>query len=160
MTRFITVTLTPAEQLIAQTVGLMRQASVSRNGWANKHGRADGGEEADHILGAAGEMAAAKVLGRYWGGDVNTFKRADIGHSVQVKTRSRHDWDLIVRPDDDDGAFFILVTGSPTDLRVHGWMRGGEAKRDIWLKPYGGRPPAYFVPQAVLRPLRQREVVA
>ena len=151
---YIEVTLTAAEQLMAQTIGLLRQAASVRMGLSNKHGRAGGDEDTDHILGACGEIAAARVLGRYWGGDVNSFKRADIGRNVQVRTRSRHDWELLVRPDDDSEAIFILVTGAPPRLRVHGWMQGHDAKRADWLRDHGGRPPAFFVPQAALRPLK------
>jgi hypothetical protein len=97
----------------------------------------------------------ARVLSRYWGGDVNSFKRADIGQRVQIRMRSRHDWDLLVRPDDSDDMAYVLVTGTPTRMLVHGWCWGREAKQPEYLKPHGGRPPAYFVPQAALRPMHK-----
>lgn len=108
-----------------------------------------------HVMGAAGEIAVAKAMGLFWGGDVCTFKAPDIGNHIQVRTRSRHDWDLIVRPEDDDDAVFVLVTGSIADLHVRGWISGREAKKDRWLQQYGGRPCAYFVPQSALRGMHE-----
>lgn len=153
----IRVSLTPAELMLAATTGALRQAESMLHGRREARGA---GEHQDglykHVLGACGEIAVARVLGRYWGGDVCTFTRADIGTSVQVKMRSRHDWDLIVRPDDDDAKVFVLVTGMPTDICVHGWCYGRDAKRPEYLAPHGGRPEAYFVPQAALRAFRGR----
>lgn len=146
--------LTPAEMVIATTVAAMRHAEALHSHRADRHGlRADDDGLAKHMLGAAGEIAVARLLGRYWGGDVCTFKRADIGTSVQVRTRSRDDYDLIVRHDDADGDVFILVTGSLSRLTVRGWVYGHEAKRPEYLAPHGGRPEAYFVPQSALRPV-------
>ncbi|GAA3348560.1 hypothetical protein GCM10020358_67440 [Amorphoplanes nipponensis] len=106
-----------------------------------------------HIEGAAGEMAAAKALGRYWAMPVNTFKHGgDVGE-LQIRTRSRHHNELIVRPGDRDSDAFVLVTGRSPHFRIHGYITGGQAKRRYWLHGYGGRPPAYFVPQSALRPL-------
>ena len=98
-------------------------------------------------------MAAAKALGRYWTMPVNTFKDGgDVGE-LQIRTRPRHYNELIVRPGDRDTDTFILVTGRSPQFRVHGYITGGQAKRRCWLHDYGGRPPAYFVPQSALRPL-------
>ena len=106
-----------------------------------------------HIEGALGEMAVAKALSVYWGGTVCSFHSADIGEQLQVRTRSSHTYDLIVRDADDDDHIFLLVTGEAPTYHVRGWMRGRDAKRDEFLKEYGGRPPAYFVPQSELHTL-------
>lgn len=150
------VELSPIEVAMAAMVGGARRAESEHFKRKNKHGM---GPDADmlaiDILGAAGEMAVARVLGRYWGGDVSSFKRADLGHSVQVRTRSKPDYDLIIRHDDNPEDVYVLVTGTPTRLRVHGWIRGAEAKKDEWLKTHGDRPAAWFVPQDALRPLKK-----
>jgi hypothetical protein len=54
-------------------------------------------------------------------------------------------------------AVFVLVTGTPTRLTVHGWIRGAEAQRDEWRQTHGNRPAAWFVPQDALRPLKQAQ---
>jgi hypothetical protein len=149
------VVLTPAEMTSAALVGVMRQICAIRDGRADRHGF-DGsklGPWEIHIEGALGECAAAKLLKTYWGATINTFKSGgDVGR-MQVKTRSVDDYDLIVRNDDRDGDTFVLVTGRAPSYHVRGWILGRDAKQDRYLKRYGGRPPAWFVPQSDLRPI-------
>jgi hypothetical protein len=116
-----------------------------------------------HIEGACGELAAAKGLGVFWDGSINTFKRPDLP-GVQVRTRSRHEYELIVRDDDAPGARFLLVTGQCPRYCVRGWILGADARRDAWRQTHGDREPAYFVPHAALHPpatlYERREEVA
>ncbi len=148
------VTLSPYELSMAAQVGSRRQIEALTKGLPDKHGF--GGEDGwtVHIEGACGEMAVASALGRYWSGSVNTFKSGgDVG-TVQVRTRSRHDYDLIVRRDDRDNDIFILVTGLAPRFEVRGWIRGADARRSEWLRTHGNRPAAYFVPQTALMPIK------
>lgn len=151
------VALTPVEAAMAGAVGSIRHGMSVGDRRQDRHGLKpeDDGLQC-HILGAAGELAVAKMLGRYWGGDVNTFKRPDLGSNIQVRTRSRHDYDLLIRPDDNPDEIFIHITGSPTRLVIHGWIYGREGMLDEFVQTYGGRPAAWFVPKRVLRPLRPR----
>ncbi len=103
-----------------------------------------------HVEGAAAEMATAKVFGWYWSGSVNTFQDADIGKRVQVRWRSKPNYELIVRPRDKDEDFFILVRGQSPRYEIVGGILGRDAKRDEWLQTYGGRQPAHFVPDSAL----------
>jgi len=149
----VSITLTPTEARAAILTGAERQIDALTRGLADKHGA--GGEDSWtlHIEGAAGEMAAAKALDRYWQMPVGTFKAGgDVG-TLQVRTRSRHDYELIVREDDRDDDRFILVTGTLPRFQIHGWIFGRDAKRPQWLREHGGRAPAFFVPHAELRPL-------
>jgi hypothetical protein len=114
----------------------------------------DGDGWGAHIEGALGEQAVAKALNIYWDGSVNTWKAEDLA-GIQVRTRREHWHDLIVRPDDSDASAWVLVTGKEGDYIVRGWIAGGEAKRQEWLKDHGQRPKAYFVPQSALRPLAE-----
>ena len=148
-----TVTLTMHEINMAANVGLMRQLCALKAGKHDAHGF-DGDGWSEHIEGACGELAVAKILGRYWDGSVNTFKADDLP-GLQIRTRSRHDYDLIVRPGDDDQAVWVLVTGRCPEYRVRGWINGAEAKRAEWLRNYGGRPAAYFVPAEQLRGIEE-----
>lgn len=148
---YVRVHLEEYEVRLALYVASRRQEEAAGAGRSDRHGFAGDGL-AIHLLGTAGEMAAAKALNCYWGGAEGTFKRPDLG-GIQVRTRSRHDYDLIVRPGDADDEPFLLVTGTMPAFRVHGWLWGREAKQPQWLQTHGGREPAYFVPQAALRPL-------
>ena len=159
MTAPIEVILTPAELMMAATSGALRQAESMLSGRKEAHGAPDTDDALwKHVLGACGEIAIARVLSRYWGGDVNTFKKADIGKRVQIRMRSRHDRELLVRPDDDPNMAYVHVTGTPTQMLVHGWCWGWEAMTPEYLKPHGGRPEAYFVPTTVLRSLLREGV--
>jgi hypothetical protein len=148
-----TVTLTWHEAAMASHVGWMRQLAAIKAGKQDRHGY-DGEGWSEHIEGACGELAVAKILGRYWDGSVNTWKADDLP-GLQIRTRSRHDYDLIVRPGDDDQAAWVLVTGRCPEYRVRGWITGSDAKRAEWLRNYGGRPAAYFVPAEQLRGIEE-----
>ena len=104
-----------------------------------------------HFDGVKGEMVAAKSINHHWVPTVNTFSAPDIGSNIQVRTRSRDDYQLIVRNKDADDEIFILVRGKGVTYTVVGWVYGHEAKQEKYLKNHGGRPAAYFVPDSELR---------
>lgn len=104
-----------------------------------------------HVLGALGELAVCRYLGYVGELTVDTYKTAaDVGQ-YEVRTRSRPNYELIVRDDDPNDAVFILVLKDGPVFRIKGWIRGRDAKRAEWVQRYGGRPPAYFVPHASMR---------
>lgn len=107
----------------------------NENGWTND------------IEGAAGEMAAAKAIGVYWSGSVDTFKDLLDVSDFEIRTRTKHHYELFVRPADPDNRLYLLVTGRAPDFRVIGGLTGTDAKKADWLKNHGkGYKPAYFVP--------------
>lgn len=141
----------------AALVGVSRNVEALRMGCKNTLNQSIDGWSI-HALGASGECAFAKATGRYWSGGVNTFKsEADVGASIEVRTRSQHTYDLIVRDNDSDSSVYVLVTGGPKDFVVHGWMRGSDAKRAEFLANHGNHGAAYFVPKSALRPLSELE---
>jgi hypothetical protein len=117
----------------------------------------EGDGSAAHYWGVCGEMAYAKARNVYYAPTFEAFHSPDVD-GVGVRTRTEHWHELIIRPSDPDDLFFVLVTVealvAPAIFRVYdAGMLAAEAKtHKEWLKPYGGRPPAYFVPQARLRP--------
>lgn len=137
------------EAHVAAIAGVNRHMTSLYNARNDQHGARDSWDL--HVQGALGEMVVAKWLGVYWDAAVNTFKRPDLGARVQVRCRSRHDYELIVRRDDADQQLFVLVTGQPPTFFVRGFMLGVDAKRDEWLKDHGRREKAFFVPHAALR---------
>ena len=146
MRRLIEITLKDYELVQAATTGGLRNIGAIKRGYESNIA---GKEWQAHIEGACGELAVAKAMGRYWGGSINTFKHGgDIDSTGwEVRTRSDHNHDLIVRDTDPDGRVFILVTGRSPTFRVHGWIESGDAKREEWLQDHGGHGPAYFVPK-------------
>ena len=144
------VTLAWYEVVMASEIGRCRQLAAMKKSLEDKHGfSGDGWSE--HIEGACGEMAVAKFLGTYWDGSINTFKNPDLP-GIQVRTRSKDSYDLIVRPGDSDSDRFVLVTGRCPVYQIRGWILGLDAKKPEHLKEYGGRPQAYFVPASALAP--------
>ena len=152
-----TIKLTHYELAMASEVGRQRQLTSMQEGRQPAHGYTGTGWE-EHIEGACGEIAVAKALGIYWNGSINTFKNPDLGTNLQIRTRSQHNWDLIVRPTEPNNHHYILVTGTSSDpegFRIHGYITGSEAKQPQWLADHGSRPTAYFVPSTALHPLAQ-----
>jgi hypothetical protein len=151
------VTLTNRELTMAAECGIMRNIACMINGQEPANGfDVDKGDDAwnIHIEGACGEVAVAKLLGRFWSPTVNTFKAPDIGQTIQVRTRSRHHYDLYVRPKDNVDNAFVLVTGLAPRFAVHGYLMARDARRDEWVQTYGNRPPAWFVPKEKLLDIR------
>lgn len=152
----IEVTLTLNEIRLAFAVGTDRQLASLQRGLTDRHG-AVGCSAVEglkkHVEGAGGELAFAKATKRFWSGDVNNGKNGDVG-SVQVRTRSSHQWDLLVRDDDQDGDAFVLVTGRLPEYRVVGWLYGAEAKLPQYQQDYGAHGTAYFVPKEQLRSIK------
>lgn len=147
------ITLSWYELWMASGIGAKRHIESLKGGDSDQHGCDGMNAWTMHIEGAAGEMAAAKAMGTYYSGSINTYRTGgDVG-AIQVRTRSRPEYDLLIRPGDRDGDVFVLVTGRSPDLDVRGWILAKDAKRACWLKAYGGRPPAYFVPQDQLNPI-------
>lgn len=153
----IEVSLDRFEIELAAAVGMRRMI----DSLTHRRRQAAGGVDAtgassgwqQHIEGACGEMAFAKGLGRYWSGSVNTFKDGgDVG-AVQIRTRSRDDYDLIVRARDRDEDYFVLVVGQCPVYRIVGYILGGDAKRPEWSRDRGGHGQAFFVPQRSLKAL-------
>jgi len=154
----VNVTLELYELRLAAEVGMRRHLSAIHKGLDDAHGYNGDEGWTIHIEGAAGEMAFAKALNLYWAGTVDTFREGgDVGR-IQVKTRSRHDYELLIRQHDRDEDDFVLVTGRSPDFTIRGWMNAAEAKREEWLQVYGGRPPAYFVPTSELNDISSLKV--
>jgi hypothetical protein len=112
-----------------------------------------------HLLGAAGEVAVASYLGLKH--ELFKEKEARRGSDdlpgMDIKTRSKHSYDLIVQKNEDPGQRFVLVTIQDQKTLLHGWCWGREAMKDeFWADPARGRP-AYFVRQSFLRSMESLE---
>lgn len=147
------ITLKPAEYFHAAYAGFFRQATNICRGRVDAYNFNGNGYDV-HVLGAIGEYVVARTLGIFWSGP-GTLRASDVGRHIQVRTRSRHDYELIVHPNDEDDAPFVLVTGQGLDYVVHGWIMGRDGKqREWWNDPARGRP-AYFVPHTALRAMEE-----
>ena len=135
--------------------GMRRQRVNEARGLRGRNGGAWQGSKAldIHLLGAAGEVAVASYLGL----KEHLFKEAeakrgsdDLPGGIDVKTRSKSRYDLIVQKQEDPKKVFVMVTIENQQTLLHGWCYGHEAmKEEYWADPARGRP-AYFVPKEAL----------
>jgi hypothetical protein len=144
------------ERKLAMEEGMRRQQVNEARGLRGRNGGAWKGSKAldIHLLGAAGEVAVASYLGL----KEHLFKEKearrgsdDLPGGIDVKTRSKAAYDLIVQRQSDPSKKFVLVTVENQQTLIHGWCYGHEALQEqYWADPARGRP-AYFVPKEALR---------
>lgn len=143
------VRLSMFERIVAYGVGMERQNGARSRPDANGF---KGNGAAIHMIGAAGELAAAKALGVPWVPTCNAGKAADIAPDWQVRTRWNGNYELYVRPNDGQYDRFILVLAHDYPImNVMGWCYGHEAQHPEWWHEHGGRPGAWFIPNNELR---------
>lgn len=151
----IVFTFTDEERRLAMEEGHRRQAINEARGLRGRNRGPWQGDKAlqAHLLGAAGEVAVASYLGLKHGlFQEKEAKRgsADLPGNIDVKTRSKHSYDLIVQRQSDPSKKFVLVTIENQQTIIHGWCYGKDAMQNqFWKDPARGRP-AYFVPQDFL----------
>ena len=143
---------------LVRAEAMRRQLVNEKKGLKGRNGGPADGDKAlfFHKLGAAGELAVADYLQlREFLYQETEAKRgsSDLPPNIDVKTRSRHDYDLICQLDEKPGKTLVLVTIQNKITLLHGWIKSEDAMKEQWKKdPAGGRP-AYFVPQSALLPL-------
>lgn len=127
-----------------------------RQGYTDRHGAHNEPPEKRlffHLNGACGELAFCIMLGVPWPAHVNVGKEVpDVPPDWQIKTRSNHNYELLVRTDDEKQKHhrYVLITGTAPVFVYRGWMRGIDAMQDKYWKDPNGRGPAWFVPQSDL----------
>lgn len=148
---------TEEERQMAMEEGMRRQRVNEAKGLRGRNRGPRFGDKAlqVHLLGAAGEMAVASYLGmkEYLYQEKEARRGSDDLPGIDVKTRSKSCYDLIVQKHENPSKKFVLVTIENQQTLLHGWCYGHEAMdTQYWADPARGRP-AYFVPQSVLRPM-------
>jgi hypothetical protein len=143
------------ERQQAMEEGLRRQGFNESKGLRGRNGGAWKGSKAldIHLLGAAGEMAVASYLGlkEHLYQETEARRGSDDLPGMDVKTRSKNSYDLIVQRQSDPNKKFVLVTIESQRTLLHGWCYGHEAMQEqFWADPARGRP-AYFVGKEHLR---------
>ena len=109
-----------------------------------------------HELGAGGEMAVATYLGlvgHLYKDLTPTRGSADLPPNIDVKTRARHYYDLLVQLDDCPKKTFVLVTVENKEVLMHGWIHGEEAMKKEYVKEYVKGRPCYSIPKEKLSPM-------
>lgn len=147
--------LTEEERQLAYAEGYRRQKYNEDRKIKGRNGGLESGPIATihHLIGAAGEMAVASYLGlkdHVYQEKTPVRDSFDLPHSIDVKTRSRHWYDLPVHPDDFIDKNYWLVTIENKEIRIHGWINASECKKPQYKRDYSGGRLAYFIPQSKL----------
>jgi hypothetical protein len=142
------------ERRLAMEEGVRRQGVNEAQGLRGRNGGAWKGSKAldIHLLGAAGEVAVASYLGmkEHLFKETEARRGSDDLPGIDVKTRSKSHYDLIVQRQSEPSRKFVLVTIENQQTLLWGWCYGHEAsQKHFWADPARGRP-AFFVPKNYL----------
>jgi hypothetical protein len=154
----IIVRLDWGELAVGANIGVLRQVSALQRGRPDTYGYDKQTAWSIHADGALAEMALAKHLGVYWHplapDGIVAKMPGDVGVGVQVRSTTHLNGRLRTHPPDrDDHAFCLVICEAPR-FHIAGWLYGHEAKRqEWWCDPTGKGRPAFFAPQAALRPI-------
>ena len=149
------VTLSLSEMLHCGNIGIIRhhEAETANRALGDRFFKIGKSPVAAHVEGAFGEMVVSKVRNNYFMPTVNNFKEADLGKNVQVRLRTMHDWDLIIRDDDNPDHVFVLVTGYGPEFCVRGWAYARDVMLPEYRANHGGSQESWFVPESALKPM-------
>lgn len=136
------VRLTAMESCVAVTIGILRQFASDVQGLRAKQRFADDAWR-HHIIGAGGELAAAKYFGVFYAGHVNTFKKADLFQHIEVKTTKYLNGYLVFPEDTPRDRVLVLVTGNIPLFYVRGYITARTGKKHAAKLERGN----YWVPQ-------------
>lgn len=151
----IIYSLTEEERQLAYAEGYRRQKYNEERNIKGRNGGLSSGDGATihHLIGAAGEMAVASYLGlkdHLYQELAPVRDSFDLPYRIDVKTRSKHWYDLPVHMDDFTDKNYWLVTIQNKEIRIHGWANASECKKPEYEKDYSGGRLAYFYPQSKL----------
>jgi len=148
--------LTEEERQLAYAEGYRRQEYNQKKKYKGRNGGEENGSAAQalHLIGAAGEMAVASYLGLkdfLYLNEAPVRDSFDLPYNIDVKTRSKHYYDLFVQLDDKPGKNYWLVTIQNKEIRIHGWIESSECQKEEYYKDYVGGRPSFFYPQKKLK---------
>ena len=150
---------TESEKDAIYAEGYRRQEVNEARGCVGRNNGPDKGAEATrlHIIGAAGEMAVAGLLGmkdKVYGEVYARRGSCDLPSDIDVKTRPFHRYDLICQLDEDPSKTLVLVTIENKQVLIHGWIKAHEAMKQQWKQEYVKDRPCYFFPKTKLHPIQ------
>ena len=145
------VKLTIEDLFTAAHAGVLRRLSAIANN--RKHIFGDGPEDlwGNDIESCIAEMLVSRSFNVSWrpyAADPNVIK-ADVGDNIQVRSTKRKDGCLIMHKKDKDDQYFVLVTGSGLNMKIKGWIKCADGKKQKFWRDNVPNP-AYFVPQSEL----------
>jgi hypothetical protein len=148
-----TVVLSWAEVSLGSWIGVRRRITAMARARSEPAGTARDVWSID-VEGACAEMAVARHMGSYWHAlaDAVSTLPGDCG-ALQIRHTARPDGRLIIRPNDNPEAVYVLVTGCAPRFTIVGSLKGSDARRAEWWEAPNDRPGCWFAPQSALSPL-------
>lgn len=137
---------------IAAAVGARRRIRSMREGRRERYAPELGDGWSRDVQGAAAEMAYAKAVDVYWGGDIDGFRRPDVGR-YEVKHTEHENGHLTIPLDESPESVLALVTGVAPRFVIRGHALARDVMRPEFLRRFPERS-VYWVPQSALRPVR------
>jgi hypothetical protein len=152
----VRISLSSEQLAAANAEAVRRQTENEAKGLRGRNRAPAVGEKAlaMHRLGCIGEMAVATYMGLQdyvYGDKVPIKNSADLPGELEVKTRAKHGYDLLIQIDGDPNKIYVLVTHEGRDTELVGWIRGKDAMRKEWIKEYVRGRPCYAVKQSSLK---------
>jgi hypothetical protein len=153
----IEVDLSLSEIAVAGQGGILRQVAALKAQLRDPDAHHRDPVEA-HVSGAIAEWAVSKVLKRpwdptigiQWAGEVE----GDVG-IIEVRSTAVPNGHLIAHDYSfDDRPYLLVLTHRMPVFVLRGWLMGRDCKNREWWRANVPRP-AYFVPQAALRPVEE-----
>lgn len=154
----VSINLTPNQLKRAEVEAQRRQSVNEAKGLKGRNRAAATGTKALelHRLGCVGEIAVASYLGledQVFSTQEAIRGSCDLPGGIEIKTRPKHNYDLLVQLNDDPAKVFVLVTherGGTT--QIVGWANGFDIMRKEYIRELIRGRPCYVVPQKVLQP--------
>jgi hypothetical protein len=147
-----------AEQLqAAEREAVRRQSHNEAKGLKGRNRAAATGDRALelHRLGCIGEMAVAVHMGleEYVFQATDAVRGStDLPGNIEVKTRPKHGYDLLVQLDDDPSKVFVLVTHQDGVTQIAGWAHGHDVMKASNVRELVRGRPCHVFPGKALNP--------
>jgi hypothetical protein len=152
------VRIDECELEMALAAGTWRRNRAIRERLGAGHGERSYHWDRD-ITGAIAELAVAKALGCYWGGNSQDFGRiGDVGQ-LEVRGTRHPDGHLLVYMADPVEKPMVLVIVGDRGARIAGYLPPFAGREPRFLPPRGklrdGTAVQWWVPQSALLPFEQ-----
>lgn len=147
-----TFTYNQEQALEIGLVGLERSVSSILHKRKDKVVASDRGIEI-HLEGAWSEGAFCYIFGLPLSLGIDTFKAADIGANIQIRSTKYPGGKLLVKKQDNPEHIYVLMCGEFPTYRAAGYITGQEARQEkYWgeLKSHYSGPPCFIIPQSEL----------
>ena len=163
----IKVELDEYQRLIAEQYGIARAKNFiphfegkTNTNYAQRNYGGDFEEFINRqILGVAAEIVVADYFGLTNFTPLNNVykTKADVGTNVEVKYTHLMTGNLLVRKNDRDNDYCVLVIGDMDTFYIVGWIQVKDAKTEDNAKHH--LPGCYLVPHAQLKPMASLELI-